>query len=97
MRVSYVYILECADKTYYTGVTSNLVKRVAEHQTGLHPDSYTAKRQPLKLVFFSEFTDINYAILREKQIKKWSRAKKKALIDGRFDALPNLAKKNFKK
>lgn len=97
MKISYVYILECADKTYYTGVTSNLEKRMIEHHTGVHPDSYTAKRRPLKLVLFSEFTDINYAILREKQIKKWSRAKKKALIDGSFDAIPNLAKKHFKK
>ncbi|MBZ9632566.1 GIY-YIG nuclease family protein [Salegentibacter sp. LM13S] len=97
MKISYVYILECADKTYYTGITSNLEKRMLEHQTGVHPDSYTAKRRPLKLVFFAEFSDINFAIMREKQIKKWSRAKKKALIDGSFDALPNLAKKTFKR
>jgi len=95
MKISFVYILECADNTYYTGVTSNLEKRMIEHQSGAHPGSYTAKRRPLKLVFFAEFTDIDFAIIREKQIKKWSRAKKKALINGRFEDLPNLAKKNF--
>ncbi|OEY72637.1 GIY-YIG nuclease family protein [Salegentibacter salarius] len=95
MKISFVYILECADNTYYTGVTSNLEKRMIEHNTGAHSASYTAKRRPLKLVFFAEFSDINFAIMREKQIKKWSRAKKKALINGRFENLPNLAKKYF--
>ena len=47
------------------------------------------------MVFYAEFTDINLAINTEKQIKNWSRAKKEALINGEFDKLPNLAKKNF--
>jgi putative endonuclease len=49
----------------------------------------------LELVFYCEFTDINFAIDKEKQIKKWSRLKKEALINGDFDALPNLSKKKF--
>jgi len=49
------------------------------------------------LVFYAEFTDINLAIEKEKQIKKWSRAKKLALINDDFDVLPNLAKKKFNK
>jgi putative endonuclease len=49
------------------------------------------------LVFYAEFTDINLAIEKEKQIKKWSRLKKEALINGDYDGLPNLAKKNFDK
>ena len=97
MKQSYVYILKCADGTYYTGVTSNLKKRFYEHNTGIHPDSYTFKRRPLKLVFYCEFTDINLAIEKEKQIKKWSKAKKEALINGEYDALVNLAKKRFEK
>ena len=97
MKQSYVYILKCADGTYYTGVTSNLKKRFYEHITGIHPDSYTFKRRPLKLVFYCEFTDINLAIEKEKQIKKWSKAKKEALINGDYDALVNLAKKRFEK
>ena len=95
MKLSFVYILECSDRTYYTGVTSNLEKRVFEHKSGKHQDSYTFSRRPLKLVFFCEFTDINMAIEKEKQIKKWSRLKKEALIKGDYLALPNLAKKKF--
>jgi putative endonuclease len=96
MKLSYIYILRCADDTYYTGVTSNLDKRIMEHQDGKYADSYTAKRLPVELVFYAEFTDINFAILKEKQIKNWSRAKKEALIAGDFEELPNLAKKKFK-
>ncbi|OMP32453.1 GIY-YIG nuclease family protein [Mangrovimonas sp. DI 80] len=96
MKLSYVYILKCSDNSYYTGVTSNLDKRLFEHQTGIHPESYTFKRRPVSLVFYAAFTDINLAIASEKQIKKWSRAKKEALIFNRFEALPNLAKKTFK-
>ena len=89
--------LRCADNTYYTGVTSNLDKRLIEHHSSEHPNSYTSKRLPVELVFYSEFTDINIAIIREKQVKNWSRAKKEALITGEFAELPNLAKKKFKK
>ena len=96
MKISYVYILKCVDDTYYTGVTSNLNKRLFEHKSGAHLDSYTYKRRPVELRFYAEFTDINLAIESEKQIKKWSRAKKEALINNEFDKLPNLAKKNFK-
>ena len=48
------------------------------------------------MVFYCEFTDINLAIEKEKQIKKWSKAKKEALINNDYDLLPNLAKKKFK-
>lgn len=96
MRSSYVYILECADGSYYTGVTSNLEKRLEDHQAGRYPDSFTSKRLPVQLMFYVEFMDIRIAIEKEKQIKNWSRAKKLALIEGRFEDLPNLAKKKFK-
>lgn len=66
-----------------------------QHDTGHFPDCYTFKRRPLELVFYCEFTDINIAFEKEKQIKKWSKAKKEALINGNYDALPNLAKKRF--
>ncbi len=66
-----------------------------EHATAKHPRSFTAKRLPVQLVFYTEFTDIFVAISKEKQIKKWSRAKKEALISGKFDDLPNLSKKSF--
>jgi len=95
MKLSYTYILKCSDNTYYTGVTSNLSKRLIEHKYGKHFESYTYKRRPVELVFYAEFTDINLAIQTEKQIKKWSRVKKEALINNEFDKLPNLAKKIF--
>lgn len=95
MKIFYVYILECSDKTFYTGITSSLSKRVESHASGKYRDSYTFSRRPIKLVFYCEFTDPNIAIDVEKQIKKWSRAKKRALIDGNYEQLPNLAKKKF--
>jgi putative endonuclease len=97
MQQSYIYILKCSDNSYYTGVTSKLEQRLFQHNTAFYPDCYTALRRPLELVFYAEFTDVNLAIEKEKQIKKWSRAKKEALINDDYEALPNLAKKKFKK
>ena len=96
MKVYYVYILKCADDTYYTGFTSNLENRVEEHQQGKYEDSYTFKRKPIELVFYCEFSNVEMAIETEKQLKKWSKAKKEALINGEYEKLPNLAKKKFK-
>jgi putative endonuclease len=95
MKKYFVYILKCADNTYYTGVTSDIVNRVQEHQNGKHIDSYTFKRRPIQLVFTVELNDVKMAIAKEKQIKKWSKTKKEALINGDFNSLPNLAKKLF--
>ena len=94
--IFYVYILECADKSYYIGITNELNKRVNEHQVGKHPGSYTYERRPIELVFYATFTDPETAISFEKKIKGWSRAKKKALIDENYQLLPLLAKKKFK-
>lgn len=68
-----------------------------KHNSGFYPESYTSSRRALELVFYCEFTDINLAIDKEKQIKRWLRAKKEALINGDFEALVNLAKKKFDK
>ena len=95
MKLYFVYILKCSDNTHYTGITSNLDKRLIEHKSGKHQDSYTYKRRPIELVFYATFTAINLAIQSEKQIKKWSKAKKEALINGEFEKLQNLAKKKF--
>jgi putative endonuclease len=91
----YVYILKCSDDTFYTGVTSNIDKRISQHESGFYKDSYTSKRLPVELVFYAEFTFVGIAIEREKQIKGWSKVKKQALINGEFESLPNLAKKKF--
>ncbi len=93
MALSYVYILKCADESYYTGVTSNIEQRFEDHQRGLYVGSYTQKRLPVQLVYYHTFTDIIIAIDFEKKIKKWSKSKKLALIEGRYDDLPNLSKK----
>ena len=95
MKESFVYMLECSDGTYCTGVTSNLEKRLDEHNSGKYPDSYTFRRRPVELVFHAKFKDINLAIERESKSKKWSRAKKKALIGNTPHELLNLAKKKF--
>lgn len=96
MKQSYVYILKCSDKTYYTGVTSNLEQRIFQHESGFYSNCYTFIRRPVELVFYCEFTDINIAIEKEKQIKKWSKVKKEALINDDYGLLPNLSKKKFK-
>jgi putative endonuclease len=92
MKKYYVYIVECSDSSYYTGVTNNIERRIAEHNEGIDPKSYTYQRRPVKLLWFTDTNDVNYAILREKQIKGWTRKKKEALIESRFDDLIKLSK-----
>ena len=92
MKMMYVYILECFDKSYYTGVTNNAEKRVVEHNLGIHKESYTYSRRPVKLIFCEKFKSELRAIEFEKQIKGWSRKKKQAIINGRWDLLPELSK-----
>lgn len=94
MTKGYVYILLCSDGTYYTGSTKHLELRIEQHQNG-EGANYTAKRLPVELLYVEEFTRIDEAFYREKQIQGWSRAKKEALMQGRFDDLPELAKKIF--
>ena len=77
----YTYILaNNSDTTLYIGVTNDLERRVAEHRSGTIP-GFTQKYNCHKLVYFESFSVVEQAIAREKQLKKWSRAKKNALID----------------
>ena len=94
MRKLTVYILKCADDSYYTGVTNNLERRILEHQNGINKTAYTHPRRPIKLVWYSESMDANQAIELEKQIKGWSRKKKEALINQEWDKLKIYAKCN---
>jgi len=96
-KVIYLYIVKCSDDSFYIGVTNNLEKRLVEHNNGVNQESYTYTRRPVELLFHGIFTDYNLAFEWETKIKKWSRAKKQALIDGEFDLLKSLSKKNFKK
>lgn len=63
-----------------------------EHNLGINKNSYTYSRRPVKLVFCEKFTDPSQAIQFEKQVKGWSRKKKKAIIDGKWELLPELSK-----
>jgi putative endonuclease len=90
---AYLYILLCADGSYYTGTARlGLEQRVAEHNSATY-GGYTAQRRPVKLVFSQWFERITDAIAAERQVKGWSRAKKEALIRGEFERLPELSKR----
>jgi putative endonuclease len=73
------------------GVSSNLDRRVMEHNMGKYEDTYTFKRRSVTLVWYQDFTEPNEAIYFEKKIKRWSRAKKEALIQDEYDLLPLLS------
>ncbi|MFN5621891.1 MAG: GIY-YIG nuclease family protein [Flavobacteriales bacterium] len=85
-----MYILRCSDETFYTGSTVDLSNRILEHQSGMGCN-YTRKRLPVVLVYFEYFNRIEDAFNREKQIQKWSSAKKQALINGKISNLKSLA------
>ena len=87
----YVYIVQCSDGFYYTGVTNDIEKRVNEHNCGL-VEGFTSKRLPVRLVYGQSFQQIEDAISAEKQLKGWSRKKKEALIKGDFEELVALSK-----
>jgi len=87
----YVYILRCADGSYYVGHTEDLEKRIAEHYSGLVP-GYTHNRRPVRLVFADAFPSREQALERERQVKGWSRAKKEALIKSNWERLKRLTK-----
>ena len=78
----YVYILANNTRTtIYTGMTNDLIRRVYEHKHHLDPDSFTAKYDVTRLVFYEATTDVRAAIAREKQIKSWNRARKNRLVE----------------
>ena len=93
MKQYFVYILLCSDNSYYTGVTNDLDRRLAEHQSGIDHKAYTYSRKPLKLVFHERFNDVNQAIAFEKQVKGWKRSKKEAIINSNWELLPELSQR----
>lgn len=94
MGRGFMYILECADKSYYTGSTKDLERRLKQHQNG-EGAQYTKRKLPVKLVYYEEYNEITVAFYREKQIQGWSKKKKQALIEGKIEDLSGLAKKVF--
>jgi putative endonuclease len=95
MHEYFVYMLRCADDSLYIGVTNDYVRRLAEHNYGIDPRHYTWKRRPVTLVHVEVFGDVTEAIRREKQLKRWSRKKKEALVAGDEELLSKYAKKIF--
>jgi putative endonuclease len=91
---AYVYMLECADGSYYVGLTRHqyLETRISEHEQGLIP-GYTSIRRPVKLIWAEHIPRLIDAIAAERRIKGWTRAKKQALIRGDWDRLRQLAKR----
>jgi putative endonuclease len=87
----YLYMLRCADGSYYVGSTTNLELRVAQHEAG-EGGAYTSQRLPVRLVYTCEFDTLDEAFLRERQVKGWSRRKKEALVRGDYEALVELSK-----
>jgi putative endonuclease len=79
VRTYYVYIMTNRSSTLYIGVTNDLLRRVLEHRTRV-AGSFTGRYRIDRLVYFEETNDIHVAILREKELKGWTRAKKMALI-----------------
>ncbi|MCZ2355496.1 MAG: GIY-YIG nuclease family protein, partial [Bacteroidia bacterium] len=90
MSKGWMYILKCADGSYYTGSTTNLKIRLTQHQAG-EGANHTKKHLPVELIYFEEYQRIDQAFYREKQVQGWSRKKKEALINGTPELLPQLA------
>ncbi|MCC6298387.1 MAG: GIY-YIG nuclease family protein [Anaerolineales bacterium] len=87
----YMYILECADGSFYTGSTKDLRLRIEQHKNGEGAE-YTKNNLPVKLVYYETFDRIDEAFNREKQVQKWSKAKKLALIKGDTELLKKLSR-----
>jgi putative endonuclease len=87
----WVYILECADSRFYTGHTDDLDRRIAEHQAGGYSE-FTSARRPVTLMWSENFPTRLEAIEAELRIKKWSRAKKQALISGDWQSLKHFSR-----
>ena len=86
LKPFFVYLLHCADDSYYVGHTDELELRVAQHQAG-EIDGYTHERRPVRVVWTQETATREEALAAERQIKGWTRAKKEALIRGDWGAI----------
>lgn len=80
----YTYILRCKDKTYYTGYTNNLEKRLMAHNAGKGA-KYTKGRGPVELVYYEEYEDKSTAMQREWEIKQLSRSEKELMIGRKYE------------
>jgi len=92
-NMAYTYILRCSDGSYYTGSTKNLEQRLWQHQNS-QGANHTKVRLPVELMYSEYYERVDEAFVREKQIQKWSRKKKEALIEGNFEKLRCLSQSN---
>ena len=92
MQPFWVYMLRCADGSYYTGHTDNLDLRIAQHAAGAITSCYTYSRRPVTLVFSQDFSTREEALASERQIKGWSRRKKEAMMRGDWAEVARLAR-----
>ena len=86
-----MYILQCADDSYYVGSTRDLDLRVVQHNSGFAAN-YTRTRLPVTLIYSEEYVRVEDAFLREKQVQNWGRGKREALIRGDLESLKNLSR-----
>jgi len=91
MNAFYVYIVQCADGSYYVGFAQDVAERVRTHNEG-GGAAYTFRRRPIRLVYAEKHPSKAAAVARERQIKVWSSAKKEALIAGDARRLKRLSK-----
>ncbi|MEE4292213.1 MAG: GIY-YIG nuclease family protein [Cycloclasticus sp.] len=91
----YFYILRCAENTLYCGSTKDLILRFEQHKQGFGAN-FTRKYEPICIAYYEVYPRIDLAFYREKQVQKWSRAKKEALIASKIIDLKELALKKFK-
>jgi predicted GIY-YIG superfamily endonuclease len=87
----YVYILRCSDGSFYVGSSQDVEQRIKAHNDG-KATHYTRSRRPVILVYSEKWESKITAIRRERQIKKWSRSKKEALVSGDRERLKKLSK-----
>jgi len=78
----YLYLLRCSDNSLYCGQTKDLQRRVKEHNDDDSKSKYTRARRPVKLVYFEKYSTLQKVMRREIQIKRWTKAKKEALVKG---------------
>jgi len=92
-KTYYIYILQCSNSYFYTGATSDLSRRVYEHEIGADRTAYTYSRRPVKLLWAQECSTKEEALQLEHQIKGWSRAKKEALIQNDYGKVHEIVKR----
>jgi predicted GIY-YIG superfamily endonuclease len=91
-RVESVYIVRCADGSLYVGRACDVHRRVEEHNAGAGA-VYTTLRRPVELVYSEECSSVTAALSRERQLKRWTKAKKEALVLGRLEAIHDLSRR----